>query len=159
MSQFWYDKKTSDKLSRELLHLASEHFRSTPSSETFNIACISCPTLFKSIHGYISEPSSNAQLDDIIVDKSQLKRIRVQLFEFDKRFDIFNDAFSFYDYRCPLELDEKFAGHFHVVISDPPYLSEECHIKTGMTIRKISQPDAKLIVCTGNNNNNIIFFI
>ena len=74
------------------------------------------------------------------------------MFEYDKRFDCYGfEFYSFYDYKNPLDLDPKFENYFDLIIADPPYLSNECHIKTGMTIRKLGKPDKlKLIICTGN---------
>lgn len=77
------------------------------------------------------------------------QQIEIKLFEYDKRFEIYGDDFEFYDYKEPLNLKQTFEKHFDLVIADPPFLSGECHIKTGMTIRKVGKDDMKLIICTG----------
>ena len=55
-------------------------------------------------------------------------------------------------------MNEKYKNKFHLVIADPPYISEECIIKTSMTIRYLlfnsnsiddSTSCRKIIVCTG----------
>ncbi len=78
-----------------------------------------------------------------------LSKIRVTLFEYDKRFEIYGTDFIFYDYKDPLNFKEELSSHFDLIVADPPYLASECQIKTGMTIRKIGKQDLKLIVCTG----------
>ncbi len=97
-------------------------FRS--SKATFNIACISCPTLFKSLHAYLKEARSHEDIADLA---QYLDRIDIKLFEYDRRFD----------------------SHFDMIISDPPYLADECHIKTGMTVRKLGTEKHRLLICTG----------
>ena len=46
-------------------------------------------------------------------------------------------------------MSENLFNHFDLIIADPPFLSEECHTKTGMTIRKLGKADHKIIICTG----------
>ncbi len=75
--------------------------------------------------------------------------IDIKLFEYDKRFEIYGEDFILYDYKNPLNFSKNFENHFDLVIADPPFLSSECHIKTGMTIRKVGTENLKLIICTG----------
>lgn len=68
------------------------------------------------------------------------------LFEFDERFAVFKDDFTFYDFKQPLKLDREFVritpgkgilkhdiaslkGAFDRIICDPPFLSEDCQSK------------------------------
>ena len=108
----------------------------------FRIACISCPTLYR-------------RLREIKPDT-----LTVKLFEFDKRFSIYEEDFVFYDYKQPLQaVSSKFAHAFDIVIADPPFLSEECLTKTSTTIQAIAKD--KIIVCTGkkqerNLSNNSV---
>ena len=75
--------------------------------------------------------------------------IDIKLFEYDKRFEIYGEDFILYDYKSPLNFSKNFEHYFDLVIADPPFLSSECHIKTGMTIRKVGTENLKLIICTG----------
>lgn len=151
MSQFWYDKATSEKLSKEVLTNALNVLKSNDAS-SFNIACISCPTLFKSLYSYLRELKSHPDLPDLA---AHLHKIDIKLFEYDKRFEMYGEDFLFYDYKNPLAIDAKYHQYFDFVISDPPYLSDECHVKTGMTIKKITRNDFKLLICTGIKQNII----
>jgi hypothetical protein len=92
-------------------------------------------------------------LENFVKEKSitpdVLSGLKVKLFEYDKRFEIYGQDFNFYDYKNPLNVDDKYRAYFDLIISDPPFLSEECHIKTGMTIKRIGKENSKLIICTG----------
>ena len=77
-------------------------------------------------------------------------RINIKLFEYDKRFEIYGNDFVFYNYNEPLNFDQSLNDYFDLVIADPPFLADECQIKTGMTIKKVGKTNLKLIVCTGN---------
>ena len=70
------------------------------------------------------------------------------MFEFDRRFAVFGEDFIFYDYKNPLDLPDSVTEHsFDLVFADPPYLSEECLLKTAETIRFLTKE--KIILCTG----------
>uniref|UniRef100_T1JCD2 Protein-lysine N-methyltransferase n=1 Tax=Strigamia maritima TaxID=126957 RepID=T1JCD2_STRMM len=120
LSQFWYTDETA-------LTLATEAQRAA--GENGSIACVSCPTVYKKLR--FTKPETSV----------------VKLFEFDQRFSIFQDAFVFYDFNKPLELDETFKEQFDVVLADPPFLSEECMKKIASTINFLSR--GKVILCTG----------
>ena len=53
----------------------------------------------------------------------------VHLFEFDKRFAVF-DNFNFWDFNSPLEIQESHKRSYDILIIDPPFLSEDCFVKT-----------------------------
>jgi EEF1A lysine methyltransferase 1 len=82
--------------------------------------------------------------------EKNLERINIKLFEYDKRFEIYGNDFVFYDYKEPLNFDQNLNDFFDLIIVDPPFLADECQIKTGMTIKKVGKSNHKLIVCTGN---------
>ena len=82
--------------------------------------------------------------------EKNLERINIKLFEYDKRFEIYGNDFVFYDYKEPLNFDQNLKDFFDLIIADPPFLADECQIKTGMTIKKVGKSNHKLIVCTGN---------
>jgi EEF1A lysine methyltransferase 1 len=115
----------------------------------FHIACISCPTLFKTLNFYLHDANQQQLTNLIDINSDALKNIDIKLFEYDKRFEIYGENFIFYDYKKPLELTETLFNKFDMIISDPPYLSDECHVKTGMTVKKIGKENCKLIICTG----------
>lgn len=49
-------------------------------------------------------------------------KLRVQLLEYDKRFEQYGSDFTFYDYNQPEELPLELKHGFNVLIADPPYL-------------------------------------
>jgi hypothetical protein len=102
--------------------------------------------LFKSLHAYLKEARSH---EDIANLAQYLDRIDIKLFEYDRRFEVYGEDYVFYDYHNPLGYDSKFNSHFDMIISDPPYLADECHIKTGMTVRKLGTEKHRLLICTG----------
>ncbi len=98
----------------------------------FRIACISCPTLYKKLR--------------------QLKPENCQavILEYDKRFEIFGEDFVFFDYNNPLELPPNMEKAFDIVVADPPFLSEECLMKTSQTVKYMAKE--KILLCTGKLN-------
>ncbi|RKP07919.1 putative N6-adenine methyltransferase-domain-containing protein, partial [Thamnocephalis sphaerospora] len=122
LSQFWYNDETARAL-------AEEAVRQTDGL----IVCVSSPSIFL-----------------------MLKKMRVPnpllLLEFDTRFAVFKDEFRHYDYNCPLEvvdLDGSLRGAGQVIIVDPPFLAEECFVKTSKTVRRLAADNARFLVCTG----------
>ena len=70
------------------------------------------------------------------------------LFEFDKRFAIYGDQFTYYDYNSPLDFGSSVDKQsFDIVFADPPFLSEECLSKVAQTINFLAR--GKIILCTG----------
>ncbi|VDK52964.1 unnamed protein product [Cylicostephanus goldi] len=126
MSQFWYAPETARQLCRELIDAVGGNGQ---------IACISCPTLmqyFADIDGYGKD------------------KITVRLLEYDHRFEKkFPLEYVPYDYRHPLAIPEELKGVFDVIIADPPFLADECLVKTAQTVRLLARPNAKIILCTG----------
>ena len=79
-------------------------------------------------------------------------RVVPVLFEFDERFQAkYPDNYSFFDYNHPDKVEDKLFGLFDLVIADPPFLSDECQLKTAVFARKLLNPNTvrKLILCTG----------
>ena len=81
--------------------------------------------------------------------ESYISKIDIKLFEYDKRFEVYGSDFVFYDYKEPLKFDPSLNNYFDIIVADPPFLADECHIKTGMTIKKVGKSNSKLIICTG----------
>jgi hypothetical protein len=114
------------------------------SNVDYEIACVSCPTLFDSIYEeYFAKP----------VDSTNQAKFSLKLFEYDKRFlDAYTDKyFEFYDYNQPLNVDDSNRNKYNLMIVDPPYLSEECLGKILETVKymAVSNTTFKLILCTG----------
>lgn len=121
MSQFWYSQETALRLANEAVTAAGDGGR---------IACVSAPSVYQKLRELHREDFS------------------IFIFEYDRRFAIYEEEFIFYDYNNPLDLPEKIAAHsFDIVIADPPYLSEECLRKTSETIKYLTR--SKILLCTG----------
>lgn len=126
LSQFWYNEGTKETLSKiceKLLNGAGK----------MQIALLSCPSLYEAIR------KVNADGD-------------VTLFEYDRRFSCYGADFVFYDYNNVSNDPEYMHDHLHqfdIVIMDPPFLAEECIVKLAQIVNKISKPNAKLILCSG----------
>eukprot|EP00743_Colponemidia_sp_Colp-15_P005831 GILK01006266.1.p1 GENE.GILK01006266.1~~GILK01006266.1.p1 ORF type:complete len:235 (+),score=28.03 GILK01006266.1:38-706(+) len=125
LSQFWYDKHTSETLADEVLELANGA----------RIACLSAPSVFRALF------------------EKQVDHSNHFLFEYDDRFAVFGRSFVHYDYNAPKEIPAEYHHAFDVIIADPPFLSEECLLKTSLIVRLLSKKDLtnppKLILCTG----------
>lgn len=123
LSQFWYDSSTAQTVADELKHLSC--ISGSP------VACIACPTLYV-----------------------QLKRMNpdfeAYIFEFDKRFERYGTDFIFYDYNQPEDFPSTYQHKYQVVVADPPYLSEECLLKTCKTMELLAnQKNSYLLLLTG----------
>ncbi len=73
---------------------------------------------------------------------------RIFLLEYDRRFAVYGEQFSFYDYNNPLELAGSLQEHtFDLVVADPPFLAQECMEKTAITVKFLAK--SKVLFCTG----------
>lgn len=97
----------------------------------------------------MKETKSHPELKQLTEETA--RNIDIKIFEYDQRFKVYGDDFEFYDYKQPLEISEELVNRFDLIIADPPFLSEECHTKTGMTIGKLGKKDHRLIICTGKS--------
>ncbi|TKR77109.1 hypothetical protein L596_018141 [Steinernema carpocapsae] len=128
LSQFWYSEETTQRLTKECI--------SALGPEGGQMACISCPTL----------------VQDLIKEEAVKNgTVKVVLFEFDDRFGVkYPELFHKYDYRSPHAVEEKFRGCFDLIIADPPFLSDECLVKTAQTVRILSKDEkTRILLCTG----------
>ena len=136
-SQFWYSDETASTLAKRLLEGAT--------AET-NIAVVSAPSVF-------------IQLKNLLASKPESERPSITLLEFDERFGVFKE-FIKYDYKEPTRLPAELKGYFNRIICDPPFLSEDCQIKTALTVRWLSKSwisdGLRLIVCTGERMETLI---
>ncbi|CAM6081758.1 unnamed protein product [Calypogeia fissa] len=137
MSQFWYDADTSKTVADELHHLTAD------SSRTLPIACVACPSLYTQL-------------------KKGYPEAQVRLFEFDQRFSKYGADFVFYDYNRPLDIPSELQRSFHVVVADPPYLSQECLEKTVETMKYLAKDpeNSPLMLLTGGvQRDNALKFL
>ncbi|KAL5545618.1 hypothetical protein UlMin_005305 [Ulmus minor] len=132
LSQFWYEPDTAETVAREVLTLCEMGSSGSISgSDPFRVACIACPTLY----AYLKNIDPNT---------------RVQLLEYDNRFEQYGSDFTFYDYNHPEELPLELKHSFRIVVADPPYLSEECLEKIAQTITFLAQSgETYLLLLTG----------
>ncbi|KAI1004789.1 hypothetical protein K3495_g3426 [Podosphaera aphanis] len=145
-SQFWYEDATARTLATALLGDAAAH-------ET--LAIVSAPSVF-------------VMARNLLIWSGRPKQTwpKLLLLEFDRRFEVFGDAFVFYDFRNPLKLPEGLKAAVDHIICDPPFLSDECQTRTAMTVRWLSKswgipPDSRaeqsrLIICTGERMEDTI---
>jgi hypothetical protein len=90
------------------------------------IACVSSPTCFLALRAEDRD---------------------VHLFEFDDRFSVFTN-FHFYDYRTPFAF-ESLESSFDFVVLDPPFLAEECFLKSAATVSRLLKPGGNILISTG----------
>eukprot|EP00026_Physarum_polycephalum_P014100 Phypoly_transcript_14574.p1 GENE.Phypoly_transcript_14574~~Phypoly_transcript_14574.p1 ORF type:complete len:212 (+),score=48.73 Phypoly_transcript_14574:340-975(+) len=129
LSQFWYDDNTADTIIDEILA------HTKPGGK---VACLSTPTIFRALK----------KRDNLPID--------YDVFEYDKRFNVYGDQFVFYDYNEPLEIPHSTKGKYDFVVFDPPFLSEECIAKVAQTIDAIAKQGTKMILMTGKIQQDAI---
>ncbi|BFZ59125.1 Protein-lysine N-methyltransferase efm5 [Saitoella coloradoensis] len=129
LSQFWYSNETSEWLSRRLLHNATNDTK---------IAVLSAPSAFAKLRTMFPPSLPN------------LKK-NTYLLEYDPRFAVFGSQFLKYDFNEPTKLPAHLKHTFDIILLDPPFLSEECHLKSAMTARWLLKNDGsgQAIICTG----------
>ncbi|EGG13834.1 hypothetical protein DFA_11595 [Cavenderia fasciculata] len=127
LSQFWYSQSTSDHVAKTIAE------ETIPRDGKKRILCLSTPSIFKTIH-------ANEEI------ASQLE---YHLFEYDRRFGVYGDRFSYYDYNEPLEFGMEHLQQYDLICFDPPFLSEECIEKVQKTIEALSHSHTRLILLTG----------
>ena len=137
-SQFWYSDETAKALAQQLLDGAGKDTR---------IAVVSAPSAF-------------LQLKNLLSAVEVERRPQVYLLEFDERFLIFKNEFVKYDFASPTKLPADLKASFDHIICDPPFLSSDCQTKAALTVRWLarswSQPDLRIIVCTGERMEELI---
>ena len=96
-------------------------------------------------------PSAHARVGCPPCAQDDFPAVACHLLEFDERYSCRGD-FSFYDYNEPQRVPEALHGAFDVVVADPPYLAEECLVKTAEYVathrrpRHVQSADAFLAV-------------
>jgi hypothetical protein len=131
LSQFWYDDQTAIRLAEEAIRITQYGG---------SIACLSCPSVF-------------LQLYKLLSDGNNTKSLRICVFEYDRRFEVFGQDYVYFDFnRSPDSLEgvgnidadadtdsRSLKAAFDTIIADPPFLSDECWLKTADHIRWLSR--------------------
>lgn len=128
MSQFYYDDATAETLAQEVAALGGP------------VACVSCPTLFRTLKARPGGDTCYRARDVSRVLRSPAAQdahpaVACHLLEFDERYSARGD-FTLYDYNSPEDVPASLHHTFDVVVADPPYLSEECFLKTAQCVRR-----------------------
>ena len=126
LSQFWYNKETSDKIILLIGNYAQKNKKE-------NIALLCAPSLYRAF----------------LRNKEKLGNLNLALFEYDKRFSIFGDNYNFYDLNKPTEIDDKHHKKYDIIVADPPFLNKETIKKVGESMRLIGNKDSMKIFITG----------
>ncbi|KAK9480660.1 putative N6-adenine methyltransferase-domain-containing protein [Lipomyces japonicus] len=164
LSQFWYTDATAHVLSAYLIS-SLVHFPSIDSTPVpvhadyesrpdLKIAIISAPT----VHQYLTRQILPR------LSKPLQQKIHPVVFEHDTRFNVFGPKqFVHYDFNQPTNLRQDLKNSFDAVLVDPPFLSEECQLKTAISVRLLLRKDnnglngnAKVAVCTGLKVKDVI---
>ncbi|KAK0713799.1 putative N6-adenine methyltransferase-domain-containing protein [Lasiosphaeria miniovina] len=158
-SQFWYSEETANQFAHYLLDGCT--------AET-TLAIVSAPSVFVALRNILSTTPSDEPKPKLV------------LLEHDNRFAIFPE-FVFYDFAQPFKLPPHLKGTVDCVITDPPFLSEDCQTKTALTVRWLLKtepttpakatavsgsqagnspakliPHPRIIVCTGERMEGLI---
>ncbi|KAJ2156412.1 Protein-lysine N-methyltransferase efm5 [Coemansia sp. RSA 552] len=123
LSQFWYDEKTAEFMAkRALAHTEGEDYV-----------------------GFISSPTAYVAFRNMAPDRKGF------VFEYDQRFELFKEQFVFYDYNNPLDLPNalELKSKFKFLVVDPPFLNEDCLLKTLQTVKFLAHKDARVMISTG----------
>jgi len=77
----------------------------------------------------------------------------VHLFEYDKRFEVYNEDFVHYDYKkAAIDVNylKQYENYFDIIIADPPFLSEECIETVSILVNRMRKCDSDIILCSGD---------
>lgn len=105
-SQFWYKDETATILAEQLLDGATEDSK---------IAVVSAPSVYIQLRNLLVScimPDWNERCSNTDVEMQNDRgrypiRPKLMLLEFDERFAVFKDDFTFYDYKQPTKLDRE----------------------------------------------------
>ncbi|KAK9463252.1 putative N6-adenine methyltransferase-domain-containing protein [Lipomyces oligophaga] len=163
LSQFWYTDETARQLSAYVLaplvkvnmNGGVEVNKNWREMDDVRIAIVSAPT----VHQYLTR----VLLKEIEPEEVR-RKIHSVIFEHDRRFEVFGRReFVEYDFNAPKALPDKAIGWFTRAIVDPPFLSEECQVKTAMSVRllvgpprSVGQKQPTIVVCTGEKVAEIV---
>lgn len=128
LSQFWYADETAKTLGRALLEGADENTV---------IVIASAPSVYAAIKSF---PAHEIPTDHIY------------LLEHDKRFELLAGVgkFFYYDYKLPNDIPEFLRNKCHRLLIDPPFLEEDCQIKSAQTAFNLLVKDKHELTKTGD---------
>jgi len=161
LSQFWYAKETSRGLAGLVLSLAREAVAGRSGAgagagaeaapRAAVVACLSCPSVFKALRALLAEEEGEGEKEGGGGGGGGAAAVRAHVLEFDRRFAVFGEeAFSFYDYRSPLDLPPSLVGACDVVVLDPPFLNRECLAEFARSVAALrGRGAARVVLCTG----------
>lgn len=145
LSQFWCSDATADIFAKEL-------FRDADSDTVICVA--SAPAVYAAMNR---------------IPKSEWPTDKVYLLEYDTRFKLLSgdDKFFFYDYNTPDEIPSVLKNKVHRLLIDPPFLEEECQLKSSQLAHNLLVKDKtektkngglkyKLISSTGERMKDVI---
>ncbi len=78
-------------------------------------------------------------------------------FEFDRKFDVGDGGFVFFDYNHPTNLPEELKGTFDMIVADPPYITSETWYNYSKTISYLLAPGGRLLLSTLEDNASLIY--
>jgi hypothetical protein len=145
LSQFWYDADTGVALAREVLAAVADAypdgFQSTGDGSGSGqrhrrptVALLSCPSTYKALLT-VGIPAG----------------VTVRIFEFDRRFARFGDAFVFYDFNKPLDLPPELRSACDVIMMDPPFINEATLAAFAASAAALRRgADTRVLLCTGS---------
>jgi hypothetical protein len=140
LSQFWYSEETARGLGELVRSLAREAVAGAPPRAAV-VAFLSCPSAFKALRAILAEEDAGQGEGEL----------RSHILEYDKRFAVFGDAFSFYDYASPLALPPALVGACDVVVLDPPFLNRDCLAEFARSVSALRAAGgaSRVVLCTG----------
>ena len=127
LNQYWFSEHTISVLISEISLLFSQGHS--------KIACISTPSLYFSLPDEVKRSS--------------------KVFDIDIAFQ--NDpGYVFYDFNHPENIPEAFDSYFDVIIIDPPFITREVWEKYATAIRRISNPNSRIILSSITENSTML---
>ena len=161
ISQFWYSEATARELAALARGLAAEAAAEAAAAAAASggdgggraavVACLSCPSVYKALRALLAEEAAAAAAAGPAPPAARAP-VRAHVLEFDRRFAIFGEDFSFFDYNTPLELPAALLGACDVVVLDPPFLNRDCLAAFASSVAALRRPAGgatRVVLCTG----------
>ncbi|KAH3762337.1 protein-lysine N-methyltransferase N6AMT2 [Pelomyxa schiedti] len=122
LSQFWYEEDTAQFLAQTAIKC----------SHGGRIACVSTPTLFRTLHKMNHPQHLNT------------------LFEYDRRFSSYRNQFVFFDVNKPKAIPKNLHHKFSFVCADPPFLNPTIVANTIQTMALLAKSSSTpVLLLTG----------
>lgn len=144
LSQFWYSAATAEFLAREVQWCLDQCGGGGGGKGM--AVFLSSPSAYKAFRSLRGSPSSSTEGSSGAATTPP----STYLFEYDRRFAVFDPEFVFYDYNTPLEcLPAHLLKCVDVVLLDPPFLNEECLAAFAQSVKALARPGAKVLLASG----------